>query len=163
MKRLSLLIAFVLLAVAVTTIQAQNAGQLQQLFASAQHKETSQGDLKGALETYKQVVAQAGSNRSLAAQALLRMAECYQKLGDAQARAVWEQIVRGYQDQKSAVAAAQARLGISASARVGSQQAVWTGPYVDIYGRVSPDGKLISFVDWGRSNNLSVHDTLANT
>ena len=61
-----------------------------------------EGDLKGAIEAYKKVVANAGANRALAAQALVRMAECYQKLGGAQARKVFEQVLRDYADQAEA-------------------------------------------------------------
>ena len=41
---------------------------------------------------------------------LVRMADCYQKLGDAQARQIFEQVVRDYADQKDAVAIARTRL-----------------------------------------------------
>lgn len=58
------------------------------LLASAQHKATVDGDLKGAIEEYKKIVAGAGTNRALAAQALVRMAVCYQKVGDAEAKKI---------------------------------------------------------------------------
>src|SRR5512144_1058039 len=76
---------------------------------AAMETETVKGDLKGAIEQYKKI-AQSG-NRAVAAQALLRMAECYQKLGDAESRKVYERIVREFEDQPSAVATAKARLG----------------------------------------------------
>ena len=34
---------------------------------------------------------------------------------------------------------------------------VWTGPEVDTYGSVSPDGRLISFTDWD-TGDLALHD-----
>ena len=73
-------------------------------------RETVQGDLKGAIEIYDKAVKEAGANRGLAAQALMRMAECYQKLGDAEARKIYEQVVKNYEDQKEAAALARARL-----------------------------------------------------
>ena len=67
-----------------------------------------EGDLKGAIEQYKKIAQ--GEDRSVAARALIRLAECYQKLGDAQAKTVYERLVREFGDQKDAVAIARARL-----------------------------------------------------
>ena len=51
-----------------------------------------------------------GVARDLASQALLRMAEAYQKLGDPQARAVYGQLVRDFPDQRQIVETARTRL-----------------------------------------------------
>ena len=53
----------------------------------------------------------------LAAQALVQMAECYQKLGDAESRKIYEQPVRDYIYQNESVAVARARLGNNESER----------------------------------------------
>ena len=73
-------------------------------------KETVQGDLKAAIDLYRKAVKEAGSNRALAAKALLRVGECYEKLGDTEARKAYEQIVREFGDQKELVDQARARL-----------------------------------------------------
>ena len=44
-----------------------------------------------------------------------------------------------------------------------SDRAVWTGPKVDMFGRVSPDGRFITYVDWVETGNLMVHDVIANS
>ena len=67
-------------------LNAQSPRSADVQMKAAQQKAEVEGDLKGAIEEYKKVVAAAGSNRALAAQALVRMAECYQKLGDAESR-----------------------------------------------------------------------------
>src|SRR5687768_13446845 len=85
----------------------QHAVEAEKLLARAQHKATVEGDLKGAIEEYKRVVAVAGSNRALAAQALLRMAECHQKLGDTAARSIYERVARDYGDQTDAASVAR--------------------------------------------------------
>ncbi|MBI3490413.1 MAG: tetratricopeptide repeat protein [Acidobacteria bacterium] len=147
-------IAALLAAGLQTTHAQQNNAQGEKLLASAQHKATVDGDLQGAIEEYKKIVARAGANRTLAAQALFRMAECYQKLGDAESQKIYERIVREYADQRDPAAQARARLAVlqeqrtplSPSGMVSRQ--VWTGPQVDILGSVSPDGRLLSFVDW---------------
>src|SRR4051812_2215308 len=113
---------------------------------AAMETETVKGDLKSALEQYRKI-AQSGI-RPLAAQALLHMAECYQKLGDTQSRGVYERILKDYAEQKEAVAIARARLGGGASNSGIVTRQMWTGPKVDVYGTVSPDGRSLSFTDW---------------
>src|SRR6266540_4329383 len=92
-------------------LHAQSARSAEVQLKAAQQKAEVEGDLKGAIEEYKKVIAMAGANRALAAQALVRMAECYQKLGDAQARAIYDRVVREYADQKDVVAIALMRIG----------------------------------------------------
>jgi Tol biopolymer transport system component len=135
-------------------VKAQNAGQIEKLFASAEHKETSEGDLKGAIDLYKQVVARAGSNRALAAQALLRIAEDYQKLGDVQARQTYAQIVREFAEQPAATAARSRLASMQTTEnRAGpgpeiGDRVVWGGAGVFSDGRVSPDGRFVSNTNW---------------
>jgi tetratricopeptide (TPR) repeat protein len=76
---------------------------------AAKKVESVDGDLKGAIERYK-TLAQ-NNDRAVAARALVRLAECYRKLGEADARAVYERVVREFADQVESAAAARARLG----------------------------------------------------
>ena len=136
----------------------------QAQFERARLMEENSKTLNEAIVLYKQVAAQAGSNRALAAQALLRAAECYQKLGDVQARGLYEQLVRDYADQKDVVTIARARLGGGGGpARSAGDRAVWTGSGVDIFGTVSPDGRFLTYTDWARTNNLMLRDLVAGT
>jgi Tol biopolymer transport system component len=120
--------------------------------------ETVDGNLKGAIEQYQRLAN--GSNHAVAAKALIRMGQCYEKLGDADARKAYERIVRDFGDQPESVAQARARL--AALAGTGSApgnstlavRRVWAGAHVG--GNVSPDGRFISFTDMG--SNLSIHD-----
>jgi Tol biopolymer transport system component len=140
-------------------VKAQSPRSAEVQMKAAQQKAEVEGDLKGAIEAYRKVVAAAGSNRALAAQALVRMAECYQKLGNSEARKIFEQVVHEYADQKEAVMLARARLGDSAAANnagVVTRQ-VWTGSQVAIYAAVSPDGRHLSFVDQ-QTGNLALHE-----
>jgi Tol biopolymer transport system component len=52
---------------------------------------------------------------------------------------------------------------VSAQQSKMSDRAVWTGPKVDLFGRVSPDGRFITYVDWPDTANLMVHDVVADT
>src|SRR5688572_31754828 len=71
----------------VCTLSAQGA-QSDRQFQAALQKETVDGNLKGAIEDYRAIATRQGVARDLAAQALLRMADAYQKLGDPQAREI---------------------------------------------------------------------------
>ena len=124
---------------------------------AAMETETVKGDLKAAIEQYRALAK--NPDRAIAARALVRMAGCHQKLGDAQAKAIYEQVARDYADQKDAVAIARAYLrGANGLATVRGDRAVWTGSKVDMFGRVSPDGTFITYVDWGGAGNLMLHD-----
>ncbi|MBK5292279.1 MAG: PD40 domain-containing protein [Acidobacteriia bacterium] len=122
---------------------------------AAMETETVKGDLKGAIEQYKKIAQ--GSDRVIAAKALVRMAECYAKLGDAESRKIYERVVREFADQKEAVTTARARLGSAAAKGAGIVvRQVWA-PALDTEGAPSPDGRYLSFVDWS-TGDLAIRD-----
>lgn len=149
-----------LLLIAQASVPAQSSGEVA--LRAAIEIETVKGDLKAAIEQYKKIAA--GSDRSIAVRALLRMAECHQKLGDAEAKGVYERIVRDYADQKDVAVLARARLGTT-DLVAGSKgdRPVWTGPSVDLYGTVSPDGRSLTYVDWRLTGNLVLHDLMTGS
>jgi Tol biopolymer transport system component len=138
-------------------LQAQSPRSADVQMKAAQQKGEVEGDLKGAIEEYKKVVAAAGSNRELAAQALVRMAECYQKLGDSEAQRIYERLVREFADQPESVAVARARLrGTPTRASVGVTLKAL--PQSDgLPGGVSPDGRYLTFASWN-DGQLYVRD-----
>ena len=75
----------VLVAVVLVSMVAA-AQEPERLFKAAMNTELVDGNLRLAIEQYAKVAA--SGNRSLAAQALMRMAECHEKLGNAEARAI---------------------------------------------------------------------------
>ncbi len=86
------------------------------------------------------------------------MGQCYEKLGSAEARKSYEHAVRDFPDQTSVVTAAQARLfALNGSRKDVAYRRAWTGPKVNTYGRVSPDGRYLSYVDWD-TGDLALHD-----
>jgi Tol biopolymer transport system component len=130
--------------------------------------ETVDGNLTGAIEQYQKLAK--GSHRPAAAQALVRMGQCYEKLGDAQARNAYEKVVRDFSDQKETVASAQARLAALERAKNGLPtivRRVWTGPEADTGGAPSWDGRYLSFTDRKTGDialrNLSTGETRALT
>jgi len=149
----------VMLALSGGLLLAQNARTPEVLFKAAQNKEQVEGDLKGAIEQYKQIAS--GRDRVMAAKALVRMAECYLKLGDAEAQRIYERVVRDYADQTEAAAVARAHLGRTEAAATSAgmtSRRVWTpSPDADASsGAISSDGRLV-FTDW-ETGDLAVHN-----
>ncbi|MDO8677680.1 MAG: hypothetical protein Q7R30_03840 [Acidobacteriota bacterium] len=142
------------------SLSAQNLSvELQRIT----QQETVTGDLRAAIDGYKKIVARAGANREVAARALVRMAECYQKLGDSEAQRIYERLLREYGDQKDAAAIARERLGVrDATSRVASERAVLKGPNVDGFGTVSADGRYLTYVDLA-TRQVTLRDVKAGT
>jgi Tol biopolymer transport system component len=162
MRSLLIAIAGIALAASVVGAGGDTTQDAERQLKVAMNTELVDGNLKLAIDQYKKVAE--SSNRALAAQALLRMADCYQKLGDREAQAIYERLVRDYGDQKAAAASALARLGTKGATAVAKGDRVaWSGPAVDMFGQVSPDGRYLTYVDWGGNMNLMLHDLVANT
>src|SRR5258706_9134928 len=97
--------------VMMAPLAAQKPEAAETLLQTAIKKEVVDGNLAGAIEGYKQALAAAKGNRAIAAMALVHMADCYRKTGDAEARKLYEQVLKEYGDQKQAVALALAAMG----------------------------------------------------
>lgn len=162
---LALLSAVLLLAAGLA---AQKPDSAQALLRAATDKAVVDGDLNGAIKQFQSIVEKFKTDRAVVATALVRMAECYQKLGHAEARKIYERVVREYADQRDPVAQARSRLAVLQerptplpSSGIVSRQ-LWTGPQVDTLGSVSPDGGWLSFVDWETGDlalrNLAIGD-----
>ena len=80
------------------------------LFQKALATERADGNLREAIQMYERVVKQFASDRALVARALVRIAECQEKLGQRDAAKVYERIVREFSDQAESVGVARARL-----------------------------------------------------
>ncbi|MBM3746873.1 MAG: hypothetical protein FJW34_13860 [Acidobacteria bacterium] len=149
-------LAFILAAASLALAQADVTLQ------KAIRKETVEGDLKGAIELYGQALSQAGArDRATAAQALLRMGECHEKLGSAEARKAYERVLREYADQTAPAASARERLAALTRASGATapggvvHRLVWSTP-TEAWGGVSPDGRWIAFQN--EHTDLALHD-----
>ena len=160
---LALLVAAALLVLHTAAPSAQSG---YDLFQKALGAERADGNLQQAIELYQRVAREFASDRALAARALLRMADCYAKLGNAQARATYERVAREYPEQTAAVREARTHLQVQEPARTAVQgdRLVW-GPAreVDLFGTVSPDGRFLTYVDWFGNGNVVVRDLVAGT
>jgi Tol biopolymer transport system component len=160
LRKLATPAALCLLVLAGVTLHTQTRPEV--VLKAAMDKEVLDGDVKGAIEEYKKVVAAAGTNRTLAAQALLKMADAYEKLGDAEARMLYGRVIREFADQREAVAEARARL--AASERRPMVRQVWTGYGIGggDPGSPSADGRYLS-VGHLETGDLAVRDLTTGT
>lgn len=158
----------------VCAASAQSGVQADKQFQAALHKENVDGDLKAAIEEYRKISTRPGVGRELAATSLVRMAECYRKLGDAQAREIYAQVVREFADQPiageartqlAAMGVGRVVDGAKTVARATGDRVVWAGLGVFSDGRVSPDGRFVSNTDWATnfSYNLALRDLVTGT
>jgi Tol biopolymer transport system component len=143
---------------------AQKDEQAEVLMQAAHQKQLVEGQLEDAIQLYKRIVQEHSGNHAVAAKALLEMGQCYEKLGNTEARKAYEHVLRDYADQNEAAAQARARLAaISSKVASGSSEMVvrrvWAGPDVDGQGGVSPDGRYLSYAD-PTTGNLALRDLL---
>jgi len=80
---------------------------LSELLEKGIYTEQNKGDLDGALQIYRGIIAEAKGAQALAAQARYHVGVClYKKRSFAEAAAAFEKLVRDYPDQKELVALA---------------------------------------------------------
>lgn len=163
--------SFLLIIITVTLVllpadlEAQRSQSADVLLGNALHQEEVEGDYEAAIETYKKLLAKYPDNRSLAAQAQLRIGMCYEKLGLNEAQKAYKDVVSKYPEQIEIVQIAREKLSrlqlafapSKLDVQEFSQRLVWAGNDVDGSGKISPDGKYLSFVDWG-TGNLAVRE-----
>ena len=139
------LLFVVMCGAAITTVVAggQNA-PAQAALEAARYKAVFDRDLAGAIAQYEAIVDRyRTTDPSAAAQALLAIADSYQKLDDARARPTYERIVREFGDRPEA-ARASAWLAASPQAAAGGivdYRRLWTGSDVNLEGQPSEDGR----------------------
>ena len=129
--------------------QGDKQGEI--LLQAAKNTELVKGDLNAAIEQYKKILARPGVSRTVAAKALLEMGQCYEKLGQADARKTYELLVQNYADQSDLASDARQRLaslsqpsGVSKPSGLTFRK-VWAGGQLETPA-VSPDGKYLALV-----------------
>jgi len=151
----------ILLAVfaAVAILCADQSGQ--SLFQQALTKERAEADPAGAIRIYERVVKEFGKDRKLAAEALFRIGECHQALGDTEARRAFERLVREFSDQTEVVSRARTKLAALTTAE---REPKFTRirvptklPNSDATAPLSPDGRQLAYVAGGGVWLLPVH------
>lgn len=162
MKRFLVFVALTVVLADVVRLGARQESAETALRAAIE-AETVKGDVQTAIAMYKRIIEQQKANRNMVAQALLRLANAYRAQGDRQARGIYEELVRDFADQTQVAEAARRVLQAAARAP-GGDRVVRSGEAVTWGdGRVSPDGRFISYTDWNYTGNLMLHDLVAGT
>ena len=169
MRRYAILVSSVFLALALMSDLAVSRERNKD-FHKARHLEEVKGELEEAIVLYKQAVSNA-ADETLAAQAQLHIGMCYEKLGKQEAKKAYQAVIDRYPSQQKLVHLARQRLkvlgppigGTDPAVRVKLDRVVWAGEEVDSYGRVSLDGRFISYTDWYFTGNLMLHDLASGT
>ena len=128
----------------------------EQLFQKGIMKEEGEGSLREAIEIYKSVADNTQADRALRAKALYQMGSCYEKLGQQEARSVYEKLVANYSDQPELVTNAKRKLtklneDQTASENSGILIRQVSNYSFDLNG-YSPDGKYATYNDWDAGN-----------
>lgn len=139
-----LLLKITLAAASVLALEAQS---LEAELQRAVQQEMVSGDSKAAIREYQRIAARATSaNKKVAAQALMRTAESHAKLGDAEARRIYERVLREFGDQAEVAAQARARLLELTGTRPVPGDMALRRVFEDVPDRVvsiSPDGRWL--------------------
>ena len=144
-----------LFSIVILAVSLSLAGGIRQaddpgvLLRAAIEKEEVDGDLQGAIDLYKQIIASHGSNRAIAAKAQLRIGMCFEKLGLREAQKAYQQVIDNYPDQADAIKIAKERIAIlSKEPDIGLHKPVFRKIQIPtkIEGHLSlsPDGQKIS-------------------
>src|SRR5262245_32790711 len=135
------------IVVAGAAARAQRGPEQEVRLREALHKEQVEGDLAGAIKLYDRIAADRQTPRPVAAQALLSLGRCHEKLGNREAQRVYERIVDQFADQSVTLSEAQARLAALRVAIGGRAAGITSSKLATaevIYSRnTSADGRLV--------------------
>ena len=141
-----------------TSTPAQDTDAAAVALQRAIRVELVDGDLQAAIAQYEEIVTRFAAERTVAATALQRLGESYEKLGDPKARTVYERVLRDYADQAVPVAAVRARLSVleveqsptppAMTVREVMRSADEAQPITDPSFDVSGDGRRFVYTAW---------------
>jgi Tol biopolymer transport system component len=128
----------------------------EELYEAAIFKKDAEGDLQGAIQLFLKVIAKFPENRKVAAKAQFQIGICYEKLGLKEAEKAFQKVIDNYPEQADAVKMAKEKLSVLLKAQNFVEKgygqfridAIWTVSEWGGFGKVSPDGKYLSEVDW---------------
>jgi Tol biopolymer transport system component len=139
-----------ILAVALTGTLVQGMFALAQkqdppdvLLQRAIQKEMVDGDLKGAIELYEKVVNVRGVTNRVAAEALVRMGQSYERIGSADAKKTYERVVREYASQTEAANEAKRRLDGLSKAQPSDRVRLVCSNCVGTQASIAQDGQIV--------------------
>ena len=154
-------LAFLLVGVTLAAQPGSKTESPEILLERAIQKQTVDGDLKAAIDIYKKILERTRRNRPVEAKALLRLGQCQEKLGQAEAIKAYDRLVKDYADQSQEANVARERLAALKEVKSGevSFRRVLEMPR-DRYGNaVSYNGKyLMTTLDAQARVSIQMHD-----
>jgi Tol biopolymer transport system component len=160
---LAFIMVAALWAVATGPVNAQSSRQAEAQLKAARQLEDVAGNLPAALSAYKKLVTASG--RAIAAEALLGVARCQERLGVAEALKTYQQVIAKFADQTNSVVEARRRVeALTIATPRSAAQAhtnLWTlAPQDWVAGPVSHDGRAVAYVALrqGAGYSLVIHD-----
>lgn len=160
MRRIKIsILGLVILWIIFSFIPLKNAlaqESAEELYEAAIFKKDAEGDLQGAIQLFLKVITKFPENRKAAAKAQLQIGICYEKLGLKEAEKAFQKVIDNYPEQAEAVKMAQEKLSVLLKAQNFVEKGygqfridpIWTVSEWGGFGKVSPDGKYLSEVDW---------------
>jgi Tol biopolymer transport system component len=135
------------------------------LFQQALVKEQAEGDLRGAIALYQQIVREFAADRALAARALVQMGQCHERLGSQEAQAAekaYRQVLDHYADQQESAEQARARLAAleqppELAMETLATRKVWSGPEAGA-DDPTPDGRYLVYRDFHGTLDLALRE-----
>lgn len=156
-------ILFVVPLLSLQEVPTQESAE--KLYEAALFKKEAEGDLEGAIEILRRIVAEFPEKRKIAAKAQLQIGKCLEKLGLKEAMKAYQKVIDNYPDQTEAVLEARVKISILLRAQDVLEKRdtefkikqIWAAPDTDLYGAPSPDGRYLSLVDW-RTGDLALFE-----
>ncbi|MBN1221697.1 MAG: tetratricopeptide repeat protein, partial [Candidatus Aminicenantes bacterium] len=157
-------------ALIITAFGNQNAPEHKVLFEKARYTMETKGDLKGAIELFKEIIRKYPDDRVYAAKSQYYIGICYEKLGLSQAKSAFQEVVEKYPEQTEAVNRAKEKLSnlvraaavienIDTELRVRRLLSGLEVMFDGWLGAVSPDGQYVSVVDW-ETGDLAIRNLI---
>ncbi|MGA2586290.1 MAG: tetratricopeptide repeat protein [Candidatus Aminicenantales bacterium] len=148
------IISIAVLAAALMAFGLQNSPEHKVLFEKAKFAMETKGDLNEAIKLFSELIQKYPGEREYAAKSQLYIGLCYEKLGNAEARAAYERVVRDFADQAEIVAQARVRLaalgGPGGAGGLITRRILADASGVD--GVLTADGKFIRGIDWEKGD-----------
>ena len=152
-------LAVLTILLAVPSARAQETDRAAVALQRAIRVELVDGDLQAAIGLFEEIAERFSAERAVAATALLHLGRCYEKLGEPEARAAYERVVRDYGDQADEARGRLAALDLKQvppSHTMTVREVMRTGKrrpgdIQDIPGglfAVSDDGQLFVYTEW---------------
>lgn len=161
MKTKHFLLLVLFLATTLPSMAFQEMQDYKVLFEKAKYTMETKADLKEAINLFESLITSYPDEKEYVAKSLLYQGMCYEKLGNQEAVKKYQRLVKNYPGQKQEVALAKERLSILIQVKETKDlliRKVLDNTEIEPLGTVSPDGRSISFVDWGANSNLSIID-----